>query len=75
MIISPTEPQTSNTQPRLQVALLADDAVDDDNQGRDPVPDAPPDVVVESGVTFPRMNQCATTCARALLCVVFPCAA
>lgn len=41
----------------LQVALLADDVEQDDGQGYGQVPDAPPDVVVESGVMFPRMNK------------------
>lgn len=43
----------------LQVALLADDVDEGDSQGLNYVPDAPPDVVVESGVKFPRMTQCA----------------
>ena len=38
----------------LQVALLADD----EDAGNVSIPDTPPDIVVESGVTFPRMNKC-----------------
>ncbi len=40
----------------LQVALLDDDAELEGEAG-DQVPDAPPDVVVESGVMFPRMKK------------------
>jgi hypothetical protein len=40
----------------LQVALLAEDNELEDGHGYGQVP-APPDVVVESGVMFPRMNK------------------
>jgi hypothetical protein len=55
----------------LQVALLADDVDEGDSQGLNYVPDAPPDVVVESGVKFPRMTQCAAPPAQLFWALFF----